>query len=166
MPTFALNFSRPGGQVVAQYYTLLRYGHEGFTKIYQASAEAARALGGRIAAIDSLRLLYDGTGGLPAVAWTLAEPASSRDSDRDSNSDPASAGFTLYQLADRLRNRGWQVPAYPLPARRDGTVIQRALIRHGVGYDKVMLLARDIESAVKELTAGTPHRVPKIGFHH
>lgn len=152
MPTFALNFSRPGGQVVAQYYLLLRYGHEGYTKIYRAAAEAARALGERIAAIGCLRLLYDGTGGLPAVSWTLA--------------DDKTAGFTLYELADRLRNRGWQVPAYPLPAHRDGTIIQRALIRHGIAFDKVMLLAKDIESAIGELTDNAPRAALRSGFHH
>ena len=30
MPTFALNFSRPGAQVVAQYYNFLRLGREGY----------------------------------------------------------------------------------------------------------------------------------------
>ena len=31
MPTFALNFSRPGAQVVAQYYNFLRLGFDGYT---------------------------------------------------------------------------------------------------------------------------------------
>ena len=35
MPTLALNFSRPGGQVVAQYYTFLRLGREGFRQVQQ-----------------------------------------------------------------------------------------------------------------------------------
>ena len=32
MPTFALNFSRPGAEVVAQYYTFLRLGFEGYRR--------------------------------------------------------------------------------------------------------------------------------------
>ena len=39
MPTFALNFSRPGGQVVAQYYNFVRLGREGYTKITQGCAD-------------------------------------------------------------------------------------------------------------------------------
>ena len=39
MPTFALNFSRPGGQVVAQYYNFVRLGREGYTKITQSCAD-------------------------------------------------------------------------------------------------------------------------------
>ena len=32
MPTFALNFSRPGAQVVAQYYNFLRLGANGYRR--------------------------------------------------------------------------------------------------------------------------------------
>lgn len=152
MPTFALNFSRPGGQVVSQYYALLRYGHEGYRKVYQAAAAAAQALGERIARMRQFTLVYDGKGALPAVSWTLA--------------DPASAGFTLYDLTDQLRRRGWQVPAYPLPADRDAIVIQRVLVRHGIGFDKLSLLARDIETAVERLTSGTAGPGTQSGFHH
>ncbi|MDE4957644.1 pyridoxal-dependent decarboxylase, partial [Francisella tularensis subsp. holarctica] len=35
MPTFELNFSRPGGQIVAQYYNFDRLGFEGYKKVHQ-----------------------------------------------------------------------------------------------------------------------------------
>ena len=41
MPTLALNFSRPGGQVVAQYYTFLRLGREGFRQVQQECRDVA-----------------------------------------------------------------------------------------------------------------------------
>jgi glutamate decarboxylase len=41
MATFALNFSRPGGQIVAQYYNFLRLGKEGYRKIHQACYRTA-----------------------------------------------------------------------------------------------------------------------------
>ena len=46
MPTFALNFSRPGGEVIAQYYHLMRLGREGYRRVQQACAETARYLSG------------------------------------------------------------------------------------------------------------------------
>ena len=49
MPTFALNFSRPGGQIVAQYYNFLRLGKEGYRKVHQAGF-AARAMARKSAA--------------------------------------------------------------------------------------------------------------------
>ncbi|MFF5449503.1 glutamate decarboxylase [Streptomyces sp. NPDC012888] len=155
MPTFALNFSRPGGEVIAQYYLFLRLGRAGYRRVHEACADTARYLAGRIAELGPFTLLYDGQGALPAVSYTL--------------SDPASAGFTLYDLSDRLRMRGWQVPSYPLPADRDDTVIQRVLIRHGVTRDQIALLATDIAHAVTHLTTAPPPppATPRrSGFHH
>ncbi|MFP3988878.1 glutamate decarboxylase [Streptomyces sp. E11-3] len=153
MPTFALNFSRPGGEIVAQYYTLLRLGREGYRRIYQAAADTAQALAQDIATMGPFTLLYDGRGALPAVSYTLT--------------NPASAGFSLYDLTDQLRRRGWQVPAYPLPPKRDDTVIQRVLIRHGISHDKIALLSQDIRAAVERLSGGIGTGTPEQpGFHH
>ncbi|MFJ2825410.1 glutamate decarboxylase [Streptomyces toxytricini] len=155
MPTFALNFSRPGGEAIAQYYLFLRLGRSGYRSVHQACADTARYLAGEIAAMGPFTLLYDGQGALPAVSYRLT--------------DPAAAGFTLYDLSDRLRMRGWQVPAYPLPARRDDTVIQRVLIRHGVTLDQIALLAQDMRRALDHLRAAPPTQpptAPRSGFHH
>ena len=42
MPTFALNFSRPGGQIISQYYLFLRLGREGYRRIQQNSYDIAQ----------------------------------------------------------------------------------------------------------------------------
>ncbi|WP_376770930.1 glutamate decarboxylase [Streptomyces lonarensis] len=152
MPTFALNFSRPGGEIVAQYYTFLRLGREGYRKVYEAAARTARSLAEQVGGMDGFRLLYDGQGALPAVAWTL--------------SDPERSPFTLYDLTERLRLRGWQVPAYPLPADRQEVVVQRVLIRHGISFDKIALLGQDLRAAVAELADGPCSAAPRPGFHH
>ncbi|WP_258038700.1 glutamate decarboxylase [Streptomyces sp. SM12] len=152
MPTFALNFSRPGGEIVAQYYTLLRLGREGYRKVYEAAAGTARSLAADVAGMGPFTLLYDGEGALPAVSWKLT--------------DPAGSPFTLYDLTERLRLRGWQVPAYPLPPEREETVIQRVLIRHGIGFDKIALLGRDLRAAVAELGDGPCPAPARSGFHH
>ncbi|MFJ6793344.1 glutamate decarboxylase [Streptomyces sp. NPDC091268] len=155
MPTFALNFSRPGGQVIAQYYLFLRLGRGGYRRVQRACADTARHLAGEVAAMGPFTLLYDGEGALPAVCYTLT--------------DPAAAGFSLYDLSDRLRMRGWQVPSYPLPADRGDTVVQRVLIRHGVTRDQIALLAEDMRRAVAHLEAAprpAPATEARSGFHH
>ncbi|PRY20479.1 glutamate decarboxylase [Aliiruegeria haliotis] len=136
MPTFALNFSRPGGQIVAQYYNFLRLGREGYTKVQSACYDTAEFLAAELAKMGPFRIIYDGdrTKGIPAVAWTL--------------NDDANIGCSLYDLADKLRARGWQVPAYSMPAHREDLVVQRALIRHGVSRDLISLLLEDIERAL------------------
>ena len=130
MPTFALNFSRPGGQIIAQYYNFLRLGKEGYRKIQQACYHTAAYLADEIGKIGPFKIIYDGRGGIPALCWSIK--------------DGVNPGFTLYDLADRLRSRGWQVPAYSMPVNREDLVIQRILVRHGVSRDLGDLLIRDI----------------------
>jgi glutamate decarboxylase len=149
LPTFALNFSRPAGQVIAQYYLLLRHGHAGYRDIHRACAGHARYLAGRLPKTGPFQLLYDGQGALPAVCYKLADE---------------SAPFTLYDLSDRLRVRGWQVPAYPLPANRQDTTVQRILVRYGFSREMARLLVRDIEHSVAALSRGS--RASQPAFHH
>ena len=102
MPVFQINFSRPAGQIAAQYYDFVRLGREGYRRVHMAAYDTGRYLAEQIATMGPFELICDSDPrtGIPAVAWRLAEGA-----------DP---GYTLYDLADRLRIRGWQVPAYPL----------------------------------------------------
>lgn len=159
MPTFALNFSRPGGQIVAQYYNFLRLGREGYRKVQTACYETAQYLAREIGAMGPFEVIFGGEmdKGLPALAWKL------RQSD-------AHHGYSLYDLADRLRTRGWQVPAYSMPASREDLVVQRILVRHGVSRDLAALLVEDIKRCL-DYFASHPVSVPMNegeggGFHH
>lgn len=137
MRDLALNFSRPGGQVVCQYYNFLRLGKEGYRKIHEACYDSAQYLAEKIGSMGPFEILYGGemASGIPALCWRIKEGA-----------DP---GFSLYDLADRLRTRGWQVPAYSLPANRQELVIQRILVRHGVSRDLGSILLRDMREAIE-----------------
>jgi glutamate decarboxylase len=94
MRDLALNFSRPGGQVACQYYNFLRLGREGYRKIHTACYETARYIGDEIARFGPFEVIYSGDmeAGIPAVCWKLK--------------DAEDTGFSLYDLADRLRVRG------------------------------------------------------------
>jgi glutamate decarboxylase len=139
MPTFALNFSRPGGQIVCQYYNFLRLGREGYRKIQQACYDTAAWLGDAIAKLGPFEPIYTGHGGIPGVTWTLKPNVN--------------ASYSLYDLADRLRTRGWQVPAYAMPANCEDMVVQRILVRHGFSRDMAGLLVDDLERAIKYFEA-------------
>ena len=159
MPTLALNFSRPGGQIVCQYYNFLRLGRQGYRKIHNACYETTRYIAEEIAKLPPFEIIYGGdpNGGIPAVAWKLKDGF-------DTN------GYTLYDLADRLRSRGWQVPAYSLPANREDLVIQRILVRHGVSKDLCALLMDDLKRCL-EYFRDHPISRPlggdeASGFHH
>ncbi|KLU58975.1 glutamate decarboxylase beta [Peptococcaceae bacterium CEB3] len=153
MPTFALNFSRPAGQIIAQYYKFLRLGREGYTAIQHDCARTAQYLGEQLKHIDLLEILYDGHGGIPAVCYTLREAGTT--------------GFSLYDLSDRLRMRGWQIASYPLPADRQDTTVQRMLIRHGVSRDMVSLLLSDLRRELEHLKNNSvASSGDRISFHH
>ena len=57
-------------------------------------------------------------------------------------------GYTLYDIADRLRVRGWQVPAYPLTGSVSDISVQRILVRQGVSRDLAFLLLDDIRASI------------------
>jgi glutamate decarboxylase len=142
MPTFALNFSRPGGQIVAQYYNFIRLGREGYAKIHAAAYARAQYLADEIAKLGPFDIIYDGRGGIPALSWKLREGVGH--------------GFTLFDLADRLRVAGWQVPAYTLPAHREDLAIQRILVRHDFSRDMADLLLDDYRRAIEHLAGHPP----------
>lgn len=134
MPTFALNFSRPGGEIIAQYYNFIRLGKEGYKGIHQACYDTAQYLAKEIEKLGPFEIIYDGHGGMPALSWKLKE-----------NID---VNFSLYDYGDRLRMRGWLVPAYSMPANRNDLVIQRILVKHGFSYDMANLLVDDMKRAL------------------
>ncbi|HEY4212552.1 MAG TPA: glutamate decarboxylase [Steroidobacteraceae bacterium] len=158
LPTFALNFSRPAGEIVAQYYNFVRYGRDGYQRIQSACSETAQYLAQQIREIGPFEILYDGVGALPALTYRLDEPAHT--------------SFSLYDLADRMRMRGWQIASYPLPAHREETVVQRVLIRHGVSRDMGCLLLEDLRRSLSQLTPRGASRAPRGDatanppFHH
>jgi glutamate decarboxylase len=137
IPTFALNFSRPGGQIASQYYNFIRLGKEGYAKIAQGCADVGAWIGDQVVKLGPFELIYDGRGGIPGCCWRIR--------------DDEATNFTLYDLADRLRVRGWQVPAYPMPAKRGDLVVQRVLARLGVSRDLAELLVADLQRAIEHL---------------
>lgn len=160
MPTFALNFSRPGGQIVAQYYNFLRLGKEGYRRIQTACYDTAKYLSREIEKFGPFKIIFDGDmkKGIPALSWTIKEEYKGK------------VNFTLYDFADRLRSRGWQVPAYSMPANREDLVVQRILVRHGVSRDLADLLLADFQRTL-DYFAKRPVSQPLDeqeagGFHH
>jgi Pyridoxal-dependent decarboxylase conserved domain len=67
--TFAINFSRPAGQVIAQYYEFLRLGRDGYAKVQMA---AYRWQGARHTRIGSLAC--PSRTPMAAKCWCAATP--------------------------------------------------------------------------------------------
>lgn len=154
MPTFALNFSRPGAQVLLQYYRFLRLGRAGYTAIQQSSQDVARYLSHAIGEIDAFELLTDGSD-IPVFAWRLKAGHTDK--------------WTLYHLSERLRIKGWLVPAYPLSGELEGQTVMRIVCRNGLSRDLAEDLLHDIREEtglLDSLDAPMPHPGLAPAFHH
>jgi len=155
MPTFALNFSRPGSNVAAQYYNFLRLGFEGYRKVQQACQDTAMHLARNIAAMGPFELLSDGSE-LPVLAFQLRSPAS----------------YTVFDLSERLRERGWLVPAYTFPANMQDTAVIRLVVRNGFSGDLADALLADLRTQVDALANAAAQPIPLLpgkqrsGFAH
>ncbi|MCC7078438.1 MAG: glutamate decarboxylase [Acidimicrobiia bacterium] len=151
MPTFTLNFSRPGNQIVGQYYNFVRLGHEGYTAIMGALQEGARGLAASIADIGVFDVIADGSD-IPVIAFKLKSPEK----------------YTVYDISFHLRYHGWQVPAYPLPENAQDTHVLRIVVRIGMTMDMADSLVADLRSAVEFLEShgGMPEVQAKKGFAH
>jgi glutamate decarboxylase len=135
MPTFSLNFSRPGAQVAAQYYNFLRLGFEGYRAVHQACQDIAMHLSSSIAKLGPFELLTDGSE-LPVFAFKLRDDVT---------------GYSVFDLSERLRMRGWQVPAYTFPAALEDTAVLRIVIRNGFSMDLANLLLDDLRLHLRVL---------------
>jgi glutamate decarboxylase len=133
MPTFTLNFSRPGSQVVLQYYNFVRLGFEGYRGIQQACRDTAMYLSSQIAQLGPYELLSDGSE-LPVFFFRLK-------ADR--------RNYTVFDVSAKLRERGWQVPAYTLPDDLTDVAGLRIVVRNGFGRDMAELLLNDLRHATE-----------------
>ena len=152
MATFALNFSRPGAQVVAQYYTFLRLGFEGFYTVQSYSRDVATRLSGQIAEIGPFELLTRGDE-LPVFAFKLKDEIDN---------------YTVFDVSNALRERGWQVPAYTFPANRTDLAALRVVVRQGFSHDLADMLVNDIKRQLPRLQkqAEPVHGADEQAFHH
>jgi glutamate decarboxylase len=153
MPTFALNFSRPGAQVVLQYFQFLRLGREGYRLVQQTCQDVAVHVSGSLAAMPEFTVLADGRE-LPVVTVTLS---------------PAVTKYSVFDLSRKLRERGWLVPAYTMPPNREDLAVLRIVVRNGFSHDMAELFLRDLRDAVAyldDLAAPMPQEEQPAGFHH
>jgi glutamate decarboxylase len=155
MPTFSLNFSRPGSQVVAQYYNFLRLGMDGFRRIHQASQDVALYLSGRLAGYKGIELITDGSD-IPVFAFRMTKEAE------------AATNYTVFDMSERLRDRGWQMPAYTFPKNCEHIAALRVVVKEGFNRDLADLLLSDFERHVAWFKAHPEHKPKKSGhsFRH
>jgi glutamate decarboxylase len=150
-PTFAINFSKPGNGVIAQYYNFLRLGWEGYRRIMQQCQSTALYVSSEIAEMSPFELISNGSE-LPVFAFKLKDGFDS---------------FSLYDLSDAVRERGWQVPAYTLPANLGDTTVMRIVVKENFSNDMAHLFIDNLSQQINRLTNKQPSSEKKrASFHH
>ncbi|MGB7426130.1 MAG: glutamate decarboxylase [Ornithinimicrobium sp.] len=150
MPTFTLNFSRPGNQIIGQYYNFLRLGKAGYVSIMENLRRVATHLSQEIASLGPLEVISDGSA-MPVLAFTVNEHAD----------------YTVFHLSEQLRKDGWQVPAYTMPANATEVAVLRVVVREGFSLDLAESLMSALRAAVAHLEKYPPvYRAASVGFKH
>ena len=111
-------------------------------------------LAGQIAGIGPFELITDGSE-LPVFAFKLRDEVEN---------------YTVYDVSDQLRERGWLVPAYSLPPELEDTHVIRVVVRNGFSRDLAEAALADLRRTtefLQSLDGPLPHAGdrPKT-FHH
>ncbi len=137
MPTFALNFSRPGSEVIAQYYMFTTLGAGGYVRAMRDAQNVATYISSGIEEIGPYRLLTRGDD-LPVFAFTLKDDVSN---------------YKVFDVSDHLRQRGWLIPAYTFPENRQDLSVLRIVVRTGMNIDMAEQLLCHFREETAELEA-------------
>ena len=138
MPTFALNFSRPGAQVVAQYYMFLRLGREGYRRVQEACCDTASWI--------APRGRQHG-----AVRSRLERARSAGSCVQDRRRVAPSVSTTCPRRS--VRGVGWCRRIRCLRTCRTSRCY-RVVVRNGMSRDMASMLVNDLKSAVTRLERG------------
>ena len=144
-----LNFSRPAAQILAQYYNFLHLGVEGYREVHSNSMAIARYCHAAIGQMHCFKNYAEDLDN-PLFIWYM-KPEYDK-----------TAKWTLYDLQDKLMQRGWMVPAYSMPKDIEDMVVMRIVVRQGMSRDMADMLIGDITDAVadlEKLTYPTPSRI-------
>jgi len=156
MGTMAINFSRSASQILGQYYNFLRFGFDGYRRIHQKTHDVALYIAEALKQTGLFNVISDGAS-LPVICYGLKEDAK--------------VSWTLYDLADRLQMKGWQVPTYPMPINLQNLIVQRYVLRADLSMNMACELAEDLRQAIAKLDesrviAGKKPKTGIQGFTH
>ncbi|MHB1693332.1 MAG: glutamate decarboxylase [bacterium] len=121
--TYTLNFSRGSSMMIAQYYNLLMLGKDGYNRVMKNAFKNAVYLLKKIKEIDFFEPIIENIK-LPIITVSIKK----------------NAGFNVFQLSAKLKERGWIVPAYNLPKDAEDVEILRIVVKENFSGDMADIL--------------------------
>jgi glutamate decarboxylase len=140
MPNYSLNFSKGSSTIIAQYYNFIRLGMDGYRNIMENMQANARYLATKLGETDKFEIINKNVM-YPLVAVKLQN-----------------CEFNAFVLSEKLRQKGWIVPAYTLPANADDISVLRMVIKESFSKDMVEMLFKDIMESIEDLNKSSEEK--------
>jgi len=144
MSNYSLNFSKGSSTIIAQYYNFIRLGFDGYKDIMEVMNGNAKYLAYELEETGKFEVINKDVY-FPLVTVKLKD-----------------ADFTVFQLSDKLREKGWIIPAYTLPKNADDIAVMRMVIKENFGRDMVDSLLNDIKESYNNLESKEKEEIHKV----
>ncbi|MBV1767577.1 MAG: glutamate decarboxylase, partial [Methanobacterium sp.] len=133
MANYSLNFSKGSSTIIAQYYNFIRLGFEGYKSIMENLSANAKYLAQELEKTGKFEVINKEVI-FPLVTVKLKK-----------------VDFTVYHLSDKLREKGWIIPAYRLPENAQDEQVLRMVIKENFSRDMIETLLKDVQEACQLL---------------
>ncbi|KAI1161493.1 glutamate decarboxylase [Nemania serpens] len=166
--SFSLNFSRPGAQVIAQYYNLIHLGFKGYREIMENCLTNARLLSKSLEATGWYTCVSEIHKPKSGVAGVVTGAKQTIGIEGETSADYiAGLPVVSFRLSDGfmkefshvkqehvsllMRARQWIIPNYALPPNENKTEILRVVVRESMSLDLLDRLISDLVSVTQML---------------
>ena len=140
MPNYSLNFSKGSSTIIAQYYNFIRLGMNGYRDIMENMQENARYLAHKLTESGKFEVINQKVI-FPLLAVKLKN-----------------CEFTVFNLSEKLRQKGWIIPAYTLPANAEDIAVLRMVVKESFSKDMAEMLLSDIMESIEKLKQSEEER--------
>jgi glutamate decarboxylase len=170
--SYTLNFSRPGAQIIAQYYNLIHLGFQGYQQIMENCLANARLLSKSLEATGWYTCVSDmhrkkGEYVFKGVKEEVFSKADETSADYNAGlpvvafrfSDEFKKDFPHIKqdaVSNLLRAKQYIIPNYPLPPTEEKTEILRVVVRESMSLDLLDRLITDICAVTSRLMETSP----------
>ncbi|MDD1775560.1 MAG: glutamate decarboxylase [Methanobacterium sp.] len=133
MSNYSLNFSKASNTIIAQYYNFIRLGFSGYRDIMENMRDNAKYLAKQLTDSGNFEIINKDLQ-FPLVTVKLTHDK-----------------YTVFQLSDKLREKGWIVPAYTLPENAQDIAVLRMVVKENFGRDMIENFLTDISKSCENL---------------
>ncbi|MEZ0004708.1 glutamate decarboxylase [Flavobacterium sp. 28YEA47A] len=124
--TYALNFSKGASMILAQYFSILQQGQEGYKKTIRGYCKIADTIRKRLQQSGYFEIIDEGI--LPVVVFKLK--------------DKKEVDTTSLLLS--LRSKNWMLPAYFIPGIPEQETLMRVVVKENISLSFAQLFCDDL----------------------